>query len=118
MLHRSMNTRNNLIRCTTMRRAVHLPRPATVVAACCDGMAMAAAHSLINFVALSSTPRRFLHFMPARFSVTGVAFSPVSPTELKMQQWLKQQEILARRHALHQIAESVWANHPREPWSR
>jgi hypothetical protein len=33
-------------------------------------------------------------------------------------QWLKKQEILARRRTLHALCASIWSSHPREDWSR
>lgn len=41
------------------------------------------------------------------------------PAELKVTQWLKQQEIAARRAHLHGLARKAWDNAPaNEPWPR
>jgi len=61
---------------------------------------------------------RSFHASSHRGSLTGIAFSPVPPAELKVAQWMKQQEIMARRKALHRLAEQAWALQPREDWTR
>lgn len=38
--------------------------------------------------------------------------------ECSVAQWMKKQEIQARRRALHDMAKSIWSANPREDWSR
>jgi hypothetical protein len=68
-------------------------------------------------LSLLSSPIRSVHSSAASLSLTGVSFSPVSPNELKVAQWLKKQEILARKKIAHAKAEEIWAKHEDEDWS-
>jgi len=68
----------------------------------------------------SSAPlsRRSFHTLPPLHSTTGISFSPIPAYELKVVQWLKSREILARRSIAHTAFSKIWSAHPDEDWTK
>jgi len=111
MLPRVISAVRGSSRGRVVRAFVASRPPVALVSACSGGVVAAAAPAVV-------APRRCIHASALRCSVTGISFSQPPPAELKVAQWMKKQEIEARRRALHQMAESIWRLYPREDWSR